>query len=122
MILSKLGLLEALRKLDLNFKIINDLKVAHNYTGEYNLIIYIKMKDDPSKIPPLSFKINRRAVFMYQSCLLRYKVKTLGKEIYFSQGCFFSSIIRKKLAIKSSKSEHKICALISSLFVFNPSF
>ena len=35
MILSKLGLLEALRKLDLNFKIVGDLKVAHSYTGEY---------------------------------------------------------------------------------------
>ena len=40
MILSKLGLLEALRKLDLNFKIINDLKVAHNYTGKFKLIMY----------------------------------------------------------------------------------
>ena len=40
MILGKLGLLEALRKLDLNFKIIGDLKVAHDYTGDYKLKIH----------------------------------------------------------------------------------
>ena len=39
MILAKLGLLEALRKLNVNFKIIGDLKVAHNYTGDYKLKI-----------------------------------------------------------------------------------